>query len=248
LGLDAHHLVVERARSLQCALNYPTGLGTVKKSMSAETMHKYYAARAPEYDRVYKKPERQQDLRAIERWLPSVLAGRSILEVACGTGYWTQFLAPVARGLVAIDASAETLALARARVAGEDVRFVLGDAYQLPVASPLDGAFAGFWFSHVPRSRVAEFLRGLHGVLAHGARVVFLDNRFVQGSSTPLAEQDGEGNTYQLRRLEDGSSHRVLKNFPSELELRHAVAGVASEVSFHEWEYFWALEYVVAAS
>jgi SAM-dependent methyltransferase len=216
--------------------------------MSAEAMHEYYAARAPEYDRVYKKPERQQDLRAIERWLPSVFAGRDILEVACGTGYWTQFLAPVARGLVAIDASAETLAIARARVAVDNVRFVLGDAYRLPVVPlRLEGAFAGFWFSHVPRSRVAEFLRGLHKALAPGARVVLLDNRFVQGSSTPIAEQDGDGNTYQLRKLEDGSIHRVLKNFPSELELRQAVAGVASEVRFHEWQYFWALEYVVAA-
>jgi hypothetical protein len=38
--------------------------------MNPEAMHEYYAVRAPEYDRVYKKPERQQDLRAIERWLP----------------------------------------------------------------------------------------------------------------------------------------------------------------------------------
>ena len=31
----------------------------------------YYAARAGEYDRIYAKPERQADLRAIEKWLPS---------------------------------------------------------------------------------------------------------------------------------------------------------------------------------
>jgi demethylmenaquinone methyltransferase/2-methoxy-6-polyprenyl-1,4-benzoquinol methylase len=55
-------------------------------------MRDYYAARAPEYDRVYQKPERQQDLRAIEAWLPSVFQAKSILEIACGTGYWTQFL------------------------------------------------------------------------------------------------------------------------------------------------------------
>jgi demethylmenaquinone methyltransferase/2-methoxy-6-polyprenyl-1,4-benzoquinol methylase len=76
---------------------------------------------------------------------------------------------------------------------------------------------------------------------------VLLDNRFVQGSSTPIAERDAEGNTYQLRRLEDGSTYRVLKNFPAEHELHQAVKGVASEVRYHEWQYFWALEYVVAA-
>ena len=37
--------------------------------------------------------------------------------------------------------------------------------------------FAGFWFSHVPRSRVGEFLRGFHAALSPGAKVVLLDNR-----------------------------------------------------------------------
>ena len=106
---------------------------------------------------------------------------------------------------------------------------------------------AAFWFSHVPRTRTQEFLDGVHRVLAPGAKVVLLDNRFVGGSSTPVAEQDDEGNTYQLRRLGDGSTHRVLKNFPSEPELRAAVAGSAGEVRFHEWPYFWALDYVVSA-
>jgi len=211
-------------------------------------MHEYYAARAPEYDRVYKKPERQQDLREIERWLPSVFRGRSLLEVACGTGYWTQFLAPVAKSLLAVDASPETLRIAKARVPASQVQLVLGDAYRLP-AGPrtFEGGFAGFWFSHVPRARVAEFLAGFHRALVPGAKVVLLDNRFVNGSSTPVAEQDGEGNTYQLRVLADGSTHRVLKNFPSEAELRRAVAGIASEVRLREWQYFWALEYVVAS-
>ena len=55
-------------------------------------MQSYYAARAGEYDAVYEKPERQADLRQIEQWLPSALYGERLLEVACGTGYWTQFL------------------------------------------------------------------------------------------------------------------------------------------------------------
>lgn len=216
--------------------------------MGLDAMHQYYAARAPEYDRVYEKPERQQDLRAIERWLPQVLGGRSILEVACGTGYWTQFLAPAAKEVVAVDAAAETVRIAKARVTAENVRFVLGDAYRLPaVPRHFDAGFAGFWLSHVPRARVSEFLRGFHRALGPGATVVLLDNRFAEGSSTPIAERDDEGNTYQWRRLEDGSAHRVLKNFPSKDELRRAVDGAGAELRFYEWQYFWALEYVVAA-
>jgi demethylmenaquinone methyltransferase/2-methoxy-6-polyprenyl-1,4-benzoquinol methylase len=64
--------------------------------MSQNHMLDYYAARAAEYDRVYLKPERQADLRQIEAWLPVRFAGRSVLEVACGTGHWTRLIAPVA--------------------------------------------------------------------------------------------------------------------------------------------------------
>ena len=217
-----------------------------------QDLHQYYAARAAEYDRVYDKPERQPDLRAIERWLLQVLGGKRLLEIACGTGYWTRVLAPVVPGLLALDAAQETLRIAQSRVQDRHVDFVQGDAYRLPVTPrAFEGAFAGFWFSHIPQRRVREFLQGLHATLAPGARVVFLDNRFVAGSSTPIAERDAhdaDGDTYQLRKLDDGSQHRVLKNFPSETALREAVAGLASEVRVHQWTYFWALEYVAGGS
>jgi ubiquinone/menaquinone biosynthesis C-methylase UbiE len=211
-------------------------------------MHDYYASRAPEYDRVYLKPERQADLDAIRRWLPPLFAGKSVLEVACGTGYWTRYLAPVATGVLAVDASPETLQIARTRVRPGDVEFVVGDAYRLPAAAHcFQSAFAGFWFSHIPKDRVHEFLTHLHQTLVPGAKVVFLDNRFVEGSSTPISERDGQGNSYQIRHLADGSSHRVLKNFPSRQELSQAIDGMGADLEFHEWRYYWAIEYAVAA-
>ncbi|HVE52877.1 MAG TPA: methyltransferase domain-containing protein [Ramlibacter sp.] len=210
-------------------------------------MRDYYASRAPEYDQVYLKPERQADLHDIRQWLPTVFKGKSVLEVACGTGYWTQYLAPVAAGMVAVDSSPETLRIAQTRARPEDVDFVTGDAYRLPVAAGgFQSAFAGFWFSHVPKERVPEFLANLHMALVPGAKVVFLDNRFVEGSSTPISEHDEQGNTYQIRHLADGSSHRVLKNFPSELDLRRAVETIGADFRFHEWQYFWAVEYAAA--
>jgi demethylmenaquinone methyltransferase/2-methoxy-6-polyprenyl-1,4-benzoquinol methylase len=216
-----------------------------ERHMNESSMQDYYAARAPEYDRVYAKPERQPDLRAIEQWLPTVFTGRSVLEVACGTGYWTQFIAPAARSILAVDAAEETLAIARTRVRTGEVKFVVGDAYALPAARrEFEGAFAGFWLSHVPRSRVRAFLEGLDACLAPGAQVVLLDNLYVEGSSTPIAETDEQG-TWQVRPLSDGSTHRVLKNFPSEAQLTESVAGLASEVRYRTWQYFWAFEYTV---
>jgi ubiquinone/menaquinone biosynthesis C-methylase UbiE len=207
-------------------------------------LQRYYAARAQEYDQVYAKPERQDDLRQVESWLAGALAGRTLLEVACGTGYWTRLLAPVARRMSALDASPETLEIARARAGNASVHFTIGDAFRLPYgAGAFDAAFAGFWISHVPRGRVRAFLSELHRTLVAGARVVLLDNRYVEGSSTAIADTDPEGNTYQVRRLADGSMHRVLKNFPSEDEIRGVLPEVCTGVRYRAWQYYWAIEY-----
>lgn len=208
----------------------------------------YYAARAPEYERVYAKPERQADLRAIERWVPGVFEGRRVLEVACGTGYWTPFIASAAATVLAIDAAPETLRIARAKAVPATVEFAFGDAYALPrTGQRFDGGFAGFWFSHVPRSRWRAFLDGFHAALVPGAVVVLLDNLFVAGS-TAIAAVDDDGNAYQDRALSDGSTHRVLKNFPVEAELRAALGGAADDVRYLAWPHYWALQYTLANS
>ncbi len=214
---------------------------------SHSPLQSYYAARAQEYDRVYAKPERQADLRRIEQWLPALLSGRRVLEVACGTGYWTRLIAPVAASVVAIDSAAETLRIAQQRVPAGNVAFRIGDAYALaPPRRSFDAAFAGFWFSHVPRERQREFLHGLNLALEPGAKVVLLDNLYVEGSSSVISERDDSGNTYQSRTLEDGSSHRVLKNFPGETELLAlAGSGLGRSAVYSSWQFYWAFEYLV---
>lgn len=207
-------------------------------------MQSYYAARAREYDRVYDKPERQADIRALREWLPSVFRGKRVLEVACGTGYWTQDIAPVAAHVVAIDSAPETMEIAAARVPPGQVDFVVGDAYQLPLdRGPFDAAFAGFWFSHVPKARQAEFLRGLSAAVEPDATIVLVDNRYVGGSNHPLTRTDADGNTYQARRLDDGSVHEVLKIFPSEAELRALIEGVGHSFEYRRLDHYWAVTY-----
>lgn len=204
----------------------------------------YYAARAKEYDKIYAKPERQQDLRAIEQWLPTKFADAEVLEVAAGTGYWTQFIAPVAKRILALDASQETFSIAKTRAGCAGVDWVVGDAYQMPLAGQkFDAVFAGFWFSHIPLEKLPAYVKYLNGFLKPGARVIFLDNLYVEGNSTPLSDRDAAGNTYQTRPLADGSTHKVLKNYPTELELSDLVSSFSRQFSYTTWQYYWAFDY-----
>ncbi len=208
-------------------------------------MKTYYASRAPYYDAVYEKPERQRDIAFLRDHLPARFARRSVIEVACGTGYWSQFIAPVCSTYLATDGVAQPLEFARQRPGLAPSQCIVADAYALPPElGRFDGAFAGLWFSHVPIERRTEFFASLHGLLEPGARIVLIDNSPVQCQELPIAESDASGNTYQHRPLRDGSVHRVLKNFPSEAELRNCVARFDARNSrFQCLENFWLFEY-----
>lgn len=215
-------------------------------------MPQYYARRAQEYERVFDRPHRQADLARLKQWLRAQFTGRSVLEVATGTGFWLAEASAEARHWQGTDINPEVLDVARAKPLDfERVRFQLADAYRLDLvppgqASPFDAAFAGLWFSHVPRSRQAEWLTQLHGQLQPGARVVLIDNRYVEGDSTPIHRHDAEGNGYQLRTLSDGSAHEVMKNFPTADEMRSLLGGAAQAPQWQDLDYFWTFSYRLA--
>jgi len=78
----------------------------------------YYAQRAAEYDQVYAKPERQQDIEAVGRLVAHTLARRAVIDIAAGTGFWTERFAGAARSTTVCDVNDETLQVARLRRSG----------------------------------------------------------------------------------------------------------------------------------
>jgi demethylmenaquinone methyltransferase/2-methoxy-6-polyprenyl-1,4-benzoquinol methylase len=224
--------------------------------MSAETdLIKYYAERAPQYERVYHKPERQADLQKLRESVTKTFVGKTVLEVACGTGYWTEIISHAAQAIVALDMNEEVLAFARSKpCARGKVTFICGDAFNLPpLPGGFDAALAGFWWSHVPKQRLGAFLAGLHAVLEPGAQIMLFDNGYVAGSTTPLSRKDSDGNpvshrdadgnTYQERVLDDGSTHQIVKNFPTTDEIRATLDGIADEVKLEFLKYYWVVTY-----
>src|SRR5882724_5430862 len=150
--------------------------------MSTEgSMVRYYAERAAEYERIYAKPERQDDLRQLRGFVERTFAGAHVLEIACGTGYWTEIVARSAASVMATDINEEVLAIAWSKpIDKKKISIHRADAYALtPGPERFTGGLAVFWWSHVPKARLCEFLRGFHRVLAPGARVVFIDNAYV---------------------------------------------------------------------
>jgi ubiquinone/menaquinone biosynthesis C-methylase UbiE len=214
-----------------------------------EDMRVYYAQRAAYYERVYHKPERQTDLRAMETWLSTRFEGRHVLEIACGTGWWTPHGAKHCASWLATDLNPETIAVAQAKpLPAGKVCFMQADAYTLTELNnqTFDAVFAGCWWSHVPLERLGAWVDVLHTHLKPGARVIMLDNSFVQTSNTPITRRDAQGNTYQNRTLDDGSVHEVLKNFPRREEAFALVGARGCDMQWIDYTHYWVLSYTAA--
>jgi 2-polyprenyl-3-methyl-5-hydroxy-6-metoxy-1,4-benzoquinol methylase len=206
----------------------------------------YYRDRAKEYERIYSKPERQDDIKAAAELLQRFFYDQKVIEVACGTGFWTEFIGKTATSVLATDINETVIEIAKIKTqSNESITYQVADLYRYKSESLFEGLFAGFIYSHVPKLELGEFFRRINELVGDDGLVVLMDNNYVEGSNHPITETDGEGNTYQTRKLDDGSTHRVLKNFPVENDLREQTQGFTAEFEFISLKYFWILKYRV---
>ncbi len=212
-------------------------------------LRRYYRKRAPEYERIYHRddPTRRAELAAIAEVLRKLLSDRRVLEIACGTGFWTQIAAQVASHIVAIDTSPEMLTIARRKELPPDkVQFHIGDAYSPEtIPSDFDAGMANFWLSHVPKSRLGEFLRRFHNKLGSGSVVFMADNVYMPGCGGELTQRSGSADTFKLRTLQDGSRFEVLKNYYDEEELHRILDRYATNPTIYMGECYWWVGYKV---
>jgi SAM-dependent methyltransferase len=220
-------------------------------------MVEYYRRLAPRYES--KKgvgvPMSAELLAHFERMLPFFtkdLAGRNVLEVACGPGTWTHRIAPFVNSIVAVDINESTLVEARKKSYPENkVRFVAASNYTLDgVEGQFNAGFAKDWCSHIPKPKVREFLTVFHSKLLPGARVVMADGHFPDPMNPPrFSHIDADGNVYVLRKIpgaDDGKVWRVIKNCPTEAEWRAHLDGVASDIEYQVHGHDWRLAYTLS--
>jgi len=194
---------------------------------------RYYAERAHVYDETagYNDPDAEKLRIPIKVRYQDMFRGQTVLEIACGTGYWTKTIAEVATSVLAVDINFSLISQAKDRCRKlPNVTFQITDAYILDgVPTGFSAALGIWWWSHVPRERLPAFLSALHSKLQPGALVLFVDQLPYDGH---VRRQDPLGNTLEQRSLPDGRSFEIVKNFPTEEYIRHALAGIADNVEF----------------
>jgi len=197
---------------------------SIAKDQGIHEQLEYYRARSSEYDQWWYRKGRYdrgaaenahwfrdaaEVVSALTRFGPS---GR-ILELACGTGIWSEKLLPYASELTLIDGSREMLNLAERRLHVGNVRYVEADLFDWRPEDKYDTVFFSFWLSHVPPSRFGDFWRLVGDCVAPGGRVFFVDSQHEQ-TSTAIDHRLPDRSDIQLvRRLNDGREFRIFKLF-----------------------------------
>ena len=190
----------------------------------------YYRLRAAEYDVSSYGDDLEAARVNIAKVLDELAPRGSVLEIACGTGMWTQELVVRADSVVAIDSAPETLELARQRVARGDVELQVADVFAWEPGITFDTVFMGFWLSHVPRARWKEFMERVGAWLYPGGRLLVVDEHV---DLRPRERFDPSGVDTAVRRTSDGSEHRLVKVYldPAELEELFSELGWRSKIT-----------------
>lgn len=207
----------------------------------------YYRERANEYDEWFLRQGRydrgeeqnrqwfaevEQVAEALETFAPTGNA----LELACGTGIWTQRLARSAQTVTAVDSSPEMLALNQARGGAAHVTYAQADLFTWQPMTRYDVVFFSFWLSHVPMERFGEFWGLVAQCLAPGGRVFFLDSLYTETSTAKDHQLEGAEATTLTRRLNDGREFRIVKVFytPDVLQERLSALGWVAHIEATE--------------
>ena len=209
----------------------------------------YYRARAPEFEQWILRQGRyahgpdadaawHREMAELQQFVGSLTDAR-VFEVASGTGWWTRLLARRNR-IVASDYAPEMLEEARRRD-GENAPLgrCRADAYQLPVGdAACDACMFGFWLSHVPVSRSAEFIREAARIVRPGGWIVLVDSRQEEHSGASDQHVAGDRVQRQHRRLNDGREFTIWKIYWNPVELESLLGLVCTEVEVVQTDRF----------
>lgn len=213
----------------------------------------YYRARATEYDQWFNREGRydrgqdathrwRRELDEVRLWLKSLdLAGRSVLELAPGTGLWTRHLVEVGAEVTAVDAAPEMLEQLQQRLGGDRLTCIEADLFEWSSPRRYDAVVSCFFVSHIPDERLDGFLTLVHDALVPSGKVFLLDGLRTETSTASNHVLPEHGNQTMRRVLDDGRAFTIVKRFRTDDELRAACTSSGLEASIRRTEtYFQA--------
>ncbi len=180
-------------------------------------------------------------LQTSEKIFQELFAGKTVLEIACGTGYWTERIAETATSVYATDINESVIEIATERQK-ENITFAVADMFDFATDEKFEAVFGGFIWSHILLQDLDRFLEKVKSFLKPRGTIVFIDGNSVDGTNHDLkniTKTDEHGNTFQSRKLENGSSHLVLKNFPTNDFLFEKLSSIATDINFINLKFYW---------
>jgi cyclopropane fatty-acyl-phospholipid synthase-like methyltransferase len=205
---------------------------------------------ARQYDEVY--ANEGSWMRDLAQAIQGISRGRRVLEIACGHGRWTRYIAESARYVMATDASQRMLDQARQVVHwGRTLpdwrcEFRKLDAFHVDqVPGEFGAAVAVNFFQHIPRARQDAFLDALHRKLGSGAEVLIAINRLKRSTRARFYRKPGEPDQFDLRQLKDGSVYEIVDNVFTPGQLGAIFAGRCESYRFHAGAKFDWITYTV---
>jgi len=208
----------------------------------------YYNARAIEYDEtaaIQGDPEDETDQAVREDWHQLAETVRqmgpfdSILELASGTGAWTNLLRQIGKHVTAIDGAPEMLVINRMKLGSDPrVTYQQADLFEWQPDQTYDLVFFGFFLSHVPPDRVDPFLSAAAQAVKPGGTLCIIDE---PAGGQQLSGPTGE-DSRQSRTLLDGRTYTIIKEYydPLAIKAKLEQRGFAA-IKVRQSDYFFML-------
>ena len=211
--------------------------------MSNQQVAKYYALLGEALEDKYLEPDMDEDIDDMSIHLGNLLAGHTVLELGCGSGFWTEVVAESATSVTALDINANLVDIARERGMPEGkVNFRVADALDLPEdIGKYSAVLVSFLWSHLNKKEQEQLLATLKKRLGKDVLLVILDDSFVEGFSETIARTDADGTTYQILTTSEGERFELPKSYQSDSALRKRLGNVGKEIKIERVEFFWIL-------
>ncbi len=143
-------------------------------------------------------------------WAAEVVAGKQVLDAACGEGYGSRLLSARAAQVHGLDVSEEAITHARQRYASDNLAFEHGDATDLPYADDSFDAVVSF--------ETLEHLEAQDQLLAEFRRVLRPDGFLLVSSPDrkTYSDETGYDNPFHVRELYRDEFEALLgRHFPA---------------------------------